>query len=79
VSEIFPFFWAALVLTIFLCSLKMIWRAFRSGEIPDSVLGGAANSENHYGFVLRLLFLVLIAGGSLFLLTRVPAIFSLVA
>jgi hypothetical protein len=78
-SEIFPFLWAAVVLTIFISALRMIWRAVQSGEIFDSVWGGAGELENHYSFMLRLLFLVIIAGGSLFMLTRVPAIFSLFA
>ena len=78
-SEIFPFLWAAVVLTIFISALRMIWRAVWSGEIPDSVWGGAEESQNHYGFMLRLLFLVIIAGVSLFMLTRVPPIFSLFA
>jgi hypothetical protein len=76
---IFPYIWSAIVLIVFLTSLKMIWGAIRTGEIPDTVWGGADNSEDHYGFMLRLLFLILIAGVALFMMTKIPEAFSLLA
>ena len=76
---IFPYIWSAIVLSVFLTSLRMIWSAIRTGEIPDTVWGGADNSEDHYGFMLRLLFLILIAGVALFMMTKIPEAFSLLA
>lgn len=55
----------------------MIWKAISTGEIDEEVWGGAANSDDHYGFMLRLLLMIMVLGGAIYMLTKVPSVFQI--